>query len=224
MWVSIGPDSRVTVSLVPGPASDRVPPSSAGSQHDLGGIDAAREVQQGLRNAVADDRVIATAERLDQPTLRAERRDARRRRARRRWRCAPPSNSPPPLRVAIRAARRISVSPSGPPVSPTTIRSRVSQVPVMPCCSRYRCIPSSTWSASQSSASSRSAVRLPGSEVVAEGGVDPLRWIDVAVGHPAPQGLRCHVDQFDLVCGPDDRVGDGLSLRRPGDLLDDVAQ
>ena len=71
------------------------------------------------------------------------------------------SRSPPEALAAIRAARLISVSPSGPPVSATTTRSRASQVEVMSCSARYFCRPSSTLSASHSSASSRSAVRLP---------------------------------------------------------------
>ena len=67
----------------------------------------------------------------------------------------------PATRPAIRAPRRSRVLPSGPPVSATTIRSRAAQVPLMPCCARYRSRPSSTRSATQSSASSRRAVRLP---------------------------------------------------------------
>ena len=46
------------------------------------------------------------------------------------------SRSPPEDRAAILAARRIRVSPSGPPVSATTTRSRASQVPVMWCSAR----------------------------------------------------------------------------------------
>ena len=41
---------------------------------------------------------------------------------------APPSPDGPEPREAIRAARRISGSDSGPPVTPTTIRSRVAHV------------------------------------------------------------------------------------------------
>ena len=40
--------------------------------------------------------------------------------------------------------------------------------------------------------------------------------------HPAPQRLRRHVDELDLVGGPDDRVGDRLVLLDPGDRLDHV--
>ncbi len=59
-------------------------------------------------------------------------------------------------------------------------------------------------------------------EVVAEGGVDLLGGIDVAVGHPAPERLRAHVDELDVVGGPDHRVGNGLALDHPGDLVDHV--
>ncbi len=44
------------------------------------------------------------------------------------------------------------------------------------------------------------------------------------MGHPAAQGLRGHVDQFDLVGPADHLVGDGLALRDAGDLPDDVVQ
>ncbi|CPU64481.1 Uncharacterised protein [Mycobacteroides abscessus] len=40
---------------------------------------------------------------------------------------------PPADRAAMRAPRRTSVSPSGPPVSVTTTRSRASQVLSIPC-------------------------------------------------------------------------------------------
>ena len=42
----------------------------------------------------------------------------------------------PELRAAMRAPRRSSVSPSGPPVSATTTRSLASHLPVMPCSAR----------------------------------------------------------------------------------------
>ena len=62
---------------------------------------------------------------------------------------------------AIREARRTRVSDSGPPVTATTTRSRASQVSVILLSARYFASAASTWSASHSSASSRSAVRLP---------------------------------------------------------------
>ena len=42
----------------------------------------------------------------------------------------------PVVRAAMRAARLIRVSPSGPPVSATTTRSRASQVALMSCWAR----------------------------------------------------------------------------------------
>ena len=47
-----------------------------------------------------------------------------------------PISDRPATRPAIRAPRRSSIAPSGPPVSATTIRSRAAQVPVMPCSAR----------------------------------------------------------------------------------------
>jgi hypothetical protein len=44
------------------------------------------------------------------------------------------------------------------------------------------------------------------------------------VRHPAPQRLRAHVDQLDLVGGADHVVGDGLALPDPRDLLGDVVE
>ncbi|OLT53413.1 hypothetical protein BJF88_11640 [Cellulosimicrobium sp. CUA-896] len=71
------------------------------------------------------------------------------------------SSSEPAARSAMRAPRRRSVALSGPPVTATTTRSRAGQVPEIACSVRYRVRASSTRSASHSSASSRSAVRLP---------------------------------------------------------------
>ncbi len=68
---------------------------------------------------------------------------------------------PEPL-AAMRAARRMSVRPSGPPVRPTTMRSRACQIVETSCSVRYCRRYSSTRSAVHSRASSRRAVRLPG--------------------------------------------------------------
>ncbi len=62
---------------------------------------------------------------------------------------------------AMREARRTNVSDSGPPVTATTTRSRASQVSVIFLSARYFANAESTWSASHSSAISRSAVKLP---------------------------------------------------------------
>jgi hypothetical protein len=61
-------------------------------------------------------------------------------------------------------------------------------------------------------------------EVVAEGDIDLVGGIDVAVRHASPQRLRRAVDQLDLVGGTNDGVGNRLALRDAGDALDDVVQ
>jgi hypothetical protein len=65
-------------------------------------------------------------------------------------------------------------------------------------------------------------VALP--EEAAEGGVHPLRRVDVAPGEPAAQLLGRHVHQIDLVGGPDHRVGDGLPLHDPRNALDRIVE
>ena len=62
------------------------------------------------------------------------------------------------------------------------------------------------------------------SEVVAQGGVDHIGLVDVAVGHAPAQGFGSHVDEFNLFGGPDYRVGDGFVLGDAGDLLNDVVE
>ena len=132
------------------------------------------------------------------------------------------SRSPPLDRAAIRAARRISVSPSGPPVRATTTRSRASQVPVdvVLLAVLLQRVVDPVGGPEQRQLAQRGEVADP--EVVGEGGVDLLGRVDVAVGHPAAQRLGGHVDQLDLVGRADHRVGHRLALRHAGDLLDDV--
>ena len=68
----------------------------------------------------------------------------------------------------------------------------------------------------------RGEVALP--EVVAQGGVDALGRVDVAVGQTAAQGLGGHVHELDLVRRPHHPVRHRLLLRHPGDALDDVVE
>ena len=65
---------------------------------------------------------------------------------------------------------------------------------------------------------------VPGPEVVAERGVDPLGRVDVPVGHAPAERLGAHVDELDLVGAPGDLVGDRLALHDPGDPLHDVVE
>ena len=107
----------------------------------------------------------------------------------------------------MRAARRIRVSPSGPPVSATTTRSRASQVPSMSCCCAVvlQRLVDLVGDPEQGQLAQRGEVADP--EVVAQRGVDLLGRVDVAVRHPPPQRLGRHVDQLDLVGGAHDGVG-----------------
>ena len=68
----------------------------------------------------------------------------------------------------------------------------------------------------------RGEVALP--EVVPERRVDPLRRVDVAVGHSATQGLGSRVDELDLVGAADPRVGNGLLLLDARDAFDHVVE
>lgn len=61
-------------------------------------------------------------------------------------------------------------------------------------------------------------------EIVAQRSIDDRFGIDVPVRHPAAQGLRTHVDEFDLVGAPDDFVGHRLRLGDAGDVRDDIVE
>ena len=123
------------------------------------------------------------------------------------------SRSPPADRAAIRAARRISVSPSGPPVSATTTRSRVSQVlldVVRRAVVLHRLV-DLVGGPQQGELAQRGQVADP--EVVAQRGVDLVGGVDVAVRHPAAQRLGRHVDELHLVGRAYDGVRHPLALR-----------
>ena len=134
------------------------------------------------------------------------------------------SSSPPAPREAIRAPRRSRVSPSGPPDRATTTRSRVGHEESMPWSARYRLQPlvDPVGEPEQGELPQRREVADP--EVVRQGGVDLLGLVDVAVGHPAAQRLRRHVDQLDLLGAAHHLVGHRLALHHPGDRLDDVVE
>ncbi len=66
--------------------------------------------------------------------------------------------------------------------------------------------------------------QIAGTKIVRQCGVDTFRRVDVAVSEPAPQRLRCNIDQFDLSRFADDVVGNGLALFDAGDLSYDVVE
>ncbi len=137
MCTSMSPEPRIVRCPIPGPVS------SADSQvrrlapeHQLGGVLGPGEAEQRLGHVVADDLVVGAAERLDQPPLLGQRG---------RVRAGQPVGPGDVHGQQVAAGgpggdpgRRAgsACSPSGPPVSATTTRSRASQVPWMPCASR----------------------------------------------------------------------------------------
>ena len=128
---------------------------------DLGGVDAAGEVQQGAWPGLRRPRCGSCRRGPGSvgAGLRAPAGDSLATPSAARTCTA--SRSPPLTRLRILAPRRIRTSPSGPPVSPMTMRSRAGQLAWIPFSARYLARPSSTRSASHSRASSRRAVRLP---------------------------------------------------------------
>jgi hypothetical protein len=56
-------------------------------------------------------------------------------------------------------------------------------------------------------------------EVVRQGGIDLVRFVDVAVCHPSAQRLWCHVHQLDLFGGAHYRVRHGFALWHTGNRL-----
>lgn len=114
-----------TEDVLPGAAA-------GGAEDDLGGVGAAREVEQGGGYVVADDVVEAAAEVFDEGALGGQfPGEAEVRPSLRDMYTA--SSCPPAPFSASRAARRMRVRPSGPPVSPTTIRSREPQIALTAC-------------------------------------------------------------------------------------------
>ena len=104
------------------------------------------------------------------------------------------------------------------------MRSATAQVPgdgVRPHVAR---ICSSTRSAVSRSASSRSAVRLPGWKKLRERALGRRGHVDLALVQALEQLLGRQVDQLDLVGAVEDAVGDGLAHAHAGDLRDDVVQ
>ena len=128
---------------------------------------------------------------------------------------------PPWSRPAIRAARRMSCSPGGAPVRATTTRSPLP--PVSEALARRRGLTALLHPVRDPQEGQLpQGGQVAGPEVVGQRGVDLRGRVDVAVGHPASQRLRAHVDQLDLVGPAHDGVGHRLALAHSGDPLHDV--
>ena len=201
----------------------REPVPAAHAEHELGGVLGPGEGQQRLRHVVADDLVVGPAKGLDQAALLGERGrigagqavrlgDVDREEVAAGRAGGDPGRSPD---------QRVALGPPGErdhhpfPRFPGPVDVVRRPVPLQP-------LVDLVGQPEQGEFAQRGQV--PGAEVVRQRRVDLLRRVDVAVGHPAAQCLRRHVDELDLVGRADDRVGDGLPLRHAGDLLDHVVQ
>src|SRR5262245_6634151 len=108
----------------------------------------------------------------------------------------------------MRAARRMSRSPSVEPVRATRMRSRVSQAVPLPV--RGERLVDAIGEPCESELTERRQVPRP--EVVRERRVDALGRVDVAARKAVPERERGEIDELDLVGAPDDGVRDRLAL------------
>ena len=186
-------------------------------------LSARAKSSNGVGDVVADDRVVAAAERLDQQPLLVQRRDAR---------PGQPvaagdvhgeqvaaggaggdAGGPPDQRVALRAAgERDDDALAGLPGGGDAVLLAVALQPLVDAVGQPE----------QGELAQRGEVAGP--EVVRQRRVDLVGRVDVAVRHPPAQRLRGHVDQLDLLGRAHHGVGHGLALRHAGDLLDDVVE
>ena len=120
----------------------------------------------------------------------------------------------------MRAARRSTVSLSGPPVSATTTRSRVSQMSVIVLVGAVALQGDLDLVGQPQQRQLPQRGEVARLEVVGQRGVDLLGGVDVAVRQPAAQRLGGDVDQLDLLGAADHLVGHGLLLAHAGDPLD----
>ena len=218
--------SRGSTRLMTEPrVSSRPARLPARAEHELRGVLGPGEVARARRptSAPATSWYVA-AELLDERALLLERLAGRPGEAVLAERTCTPSSSPC-VRAAMRAARRISRSPPGAPVSATTTRSRVSHGPVDAVALAVVLRAPRRRGRRPRAARARAARRgcRGGSSCASAASICSGR-VDVAVRHAPAQRLGRHVDELDLVGAAHDVVGDRLALLDAGDLLDDVVQ
>ncbi len=207
----------------PGPVDVLPGLAAAGAQHDLGGVDAPGELQEGRGYVVADDMVEAAAQVLDQGAL-----DRQLLRGGGGQAVAAGDVDGEDLAAGAlgghpggAADESAALGPAGQPHddafaglpggADVVLTAVLLEVLVDPVRDPEQC-------------QLAQGGEVAGAEVVREGGVHLVGLVDVAVRHPAAQRLGRHVDQLDLVGPADDLVGDGLTLPDAGDRLDDVAE
>ena len=204
---------------VPGPviaAIDGVAP--AGADDDLGRVVGPGEVENRLRDAIADDGVVAAAERLDQQPLLLQGGEAGSGQTvaagdvdGQQFTAGGAGGDPggaADQRLALGAAgERDDDALACLPGRGDAVLLAVALQPLVDAVGQPQ----------QGQLAQRGEVAGP--EVVAQRGVDLVGLVDVAVRHPPAQRLGGHVDEFDLLGGADDRVGHGFALRDAGDRL-----
>ena len=217
--------ARVRDDLLGGARHHQRPPPrpSGAADDDLGRVDPARDVEDGLRRVRPGHRVPRAAELVGQPPQRRE--------AGQRWPTQPVGpGDVHGEQLATGAARgdpspapeqRLPLGAAGESHDhtltggPGRVDAVVGAVPSEP-------LVDPVGEPEQGQLAQRREVADP--EVVRQGGVDLLGLVDVAVGHPPAQRLGGHVDELDLVGPPHHLVGHRLPLHHTGDRLDHVVQ
>ena len=201
----------------------RQPGAAARAQDELGGVLRAGEGEQGVRDVVPDHLVIGAAERLGQPALPGQC----------GWAGAGQAVGPGHVHGQQVTAGGPGGDPRGPPDQRVALGAAGERddhpLPCLPGALDavrgpvgLQALVDLVGQPQQGQLTQRGQV--PGAEVVGQRRVDLLRRIDVAVRHPAPQRLRGHVDQLDLVGGAHHGIRERLPLRDAGDLLHHVVE
>ena len=196
--------------------------AAARAHHDLGHVQCPRGVEERIADVFADDFVVAAAELVDQVALALEKLGGGRRETVLRDHVHSDE-------LAVHAVRH----PRRPPDEPLAV-GRPGQRDEHPLAGLPRLLDPVALSVllealvhtvrepGQRELAQRGEVPRP--EVVREGGIDPLRRVDVAAPEPVAERGRRQIDELELVGAAHDVVGDRLALLDACDFLDDVVQ
>ncbi len=231
--VLVRDDVHIDVARLPGHRAAHTGPvdvlpgrATAGAQHDLGRVHPSGELQQSGGRIVPQHRVVRTTQALHQRPLLDQRLRGPRAGTGQPVRAGDVHGQqlttgpagrdpgrPADQRRALRTARQTDHDPLArlpgaldPLLGPVLLQVLVDPVGRP----QQRQLPQRR--------------QIPRPEVVGERRVDLLRRVHVAVRQSAPQRLRRHVDQFDLIRPAHHLVRHGLPLPNPGDALDDVPE
>jgi hypothetical protein len=211
------------VAPTPGP-QDVLPGLAArGAEDDLGGVDAAREVEEGGRHVLAQHVVEGAAEVLDQGALDRE--------LLRGGRGQPVAAGH--VHGQHLAAGALLGEARGPPYQGAALGpagqaddDALARAPYL----RDAVLAAVLLEVLVDAVGDPEQRELPqggevaGAEVVGQGRVDLVRLVDVAVGHAPAQRLGRHVDQLYLVRPSHHLVRHGLLLPHPRDRLHHVTE